>query len=87
MLVPGPCDRETKGGPAVTQNRRTHDPFAPHAAKTDPLISPTALPPVATGPDIENMTKAELIAHAYRVGVPTYGNKPDLITRIREATR
>ena len=74
----------------MSQNRRGHDPYAPHpaAAKVDPLIGETAATSTAT-PNLnaDEMSKAELIEQAYRLGLPVYGTKADIAGRIREAGR
>lgn len=75
----------------MVDDRRAHDPFAPPPAprrETQSLPRETRTADTtqnAPSGDFEDMTKAELQDLAAEKGLPTSGNKPDLIERLREA--
>lgn len=81
----------------MVEDRRAHDPWAPPPrwetvrSATSPESSSPADTSVVDNTqadglnDLEDMTKAELQDLAADKGLPTSGNKPDLIERLREA--
>lgn len=79
-----PLAGSTVGLMSTPDDRRRYDPFAPHV-----LVGAVA-PPVqdaaddeSTEPDLDAMSKAELIALAKEHELATYGSRADIVDRLR----